>query len=129
MDKSKFSAYNRMNFILAESPLEGRNICKNCQDEANEASDGLPKRLTADNHMSIGGTFPALDALTFFEEELLSPIQPVVRIFTLYQTGQAEMRGHVANWAQAGPQWVREIPAKAGDSKILLVRRFPKDIQ
>ena len=78
--------------------------------------------------MSIGRTFSALDALTFFEEELLSPIQPVVRIFTLYQTGQAELRGHVANWAQAGPQWVREIPAKAGDSKILLVRRFPKDM-
>lgn len=37
------------------------------------------------------------------------------------------MRGHVANWAHGGPQWVREIPAKAGSLQILLVRRFPKD--
>jgi hypothetical protein len=128
MAESKYSAYNKMNFILADRRLEDQKICQTCEEEANEAKDGLPKRLTQHNDMSIGGTHAALDALTFFEEELLSPVQPVVRIFTLYQTGQAELRGHVANWAQAGPQWVREIPAKAGDSKILLVRRFPKDM-
>ena len=37
--------------------------------------------------MSIGRTFAAVDALTYFEEQLLSPIQPVGRVFTLYGTG------------------------------------------
>jgi len=50
--------------------------------------------------MSIGPTFPAIDALTYFEEQLVAPIQPVVRIFTLYSTGLTELRGHVANWHQ-----------------------------
>ena len=33
----------------------------------------------------------------------------------------------MANWVQGGPEWVRDIPLKAKDAKILLVRRFPKD--
>ena len=77
--------------------------------------------------MSIGGTKKVIDDLTFFEEQLLSPIQPVVRIFTLYSTGLTETRGHVANWVQNGPEMVRAIPLKAGDAKVLLVRRFPKN--
>ena len=77
--------------------------------------------------MSFGATHEALDNLTYFEEQLLSPIQPVVRIFTLYGTGLTETRGHVANWVQNGPEYVRGIPLKAKDAKVLLVRRFPKD--
>ena len=83
--------------------------------------------MTKHNDMTFGPTFSALDDLTYFEEQLLCPIQPVVRIFTLYGTGLTEARGHVANWVQNGPQYVSEIPLKARDSKILLVRRFPKD--
>ena len=45
------------------------------------------RRLTSLNHMTFGPTHKALDELTYFEEQLLSPIQPVVRIFTLYGTG------------------------------------------
>ena len=33
----------------------------------------------------------------------------------------------MANWVQNGPEMVRAIPLKAGDAKVLLVRRFPKD--
>ena len=77
--------------------------------------------------MTFGPTYKVLDDLTYFEEQLLSPIQPVVRIFTLHGTGLTEARGHVANWVQNGPEYVRAIPLKAGDAKILLVRRFPKD--
>ena len=77
--------------------------------------------------MTFGKTHQALDDLTYFEEQLVSPIQPVVRIFTLYGTGLTEARGHVANWVQNGPEYVRAIPLKAGDAKVLLVRRFPKD--
>ena len=79
--------------------------------------------------MNLGPTFPAIDALTYFEEQLVAPIQPVVRIFTLYSTGLTELRGHVANWHQGGPQWVRDLPVKVGDAGILLIRRFPKDPQ
>ena len=67
------------------------------------------------------------DALTFFEEEILSPIQHIVRIFTLHATGQCELRGHVGNLFQNGPQYVRSIPAAIGDMKMLLIRRCPKD--
>ena len=77
--------------------------------------------------MDIGDTFPELDALSFFEEEILAPIQPMVRVYTLYATGLTELRGHVINVAQGGPQFVREIPARARDLNILLVRRFPRD--
>ena len=77
--------------------------------------------------MSIGSTKKAWDDLTYFEEMLLSPVQPVVRIFTITGTGLTEMRGHVANFAQGGPQWVREVPLKPDEVEILLVRRFPKD--
>ena len=34
--------------------------------------------------MDIEDTFPELDELTFFEEEVLAPVQPLVRVFTLY---------------------------------------------
>jgi hypothetical protein len=77
--------------------------------------------------MDIDDTFPELDELTFSEEEILSPVQPMVRVYTLYGTGLTEMRGHVANWAQGGPQFVREIPVRAQDLNILLIRRFPRD--
>ena len=76
--------------------------------------------------MDIGDTFPELDALNFFEEEVLAPLQPMVRVYTLYATGLTELRGHVINVAQGGPQFVREIPARARDLNILLIRRFPK---
>ena len=47
--------------------------------------------------------------------------------FTLHATGQCELRGHVGNLFQNGPQYVRNIPAAIGDMKILLIRRCPKD--
>ena len=46
-----------------------------------------------------------------------------------YSTGLTELRGHVANWYQGGPQFVRDLPVKVGDAGILLIRRFPKDPQ
>ncbi len=54
-------------------------------------------------------------------------MQPMVRVYTLYGTGLTEMRGHVASWMQSGPQFVREIPARAHELNLLLVRRFPRD--
>ena len=84
-------------------------------------------RLTAENFADPGDALPETDALTFFEEELLSPIQHIVRIFTLHATGQCELRGHVGNLFQNGPQYVRQIPAVVGDMKMLLIRRCPKD--
>ena len=102
-----------------------------CLKEAKKrAQDGLPKepfRLTAENFADPGDTLPETDALTFFEEELLSPIQRIVRIFTLHATGQCELRGHVGNLFQNGPQYVHQIPAVVGDMKMLLIRRCPKD--
>ncbi len=133
------STQAKMNFVLAPSSKwldAARPICKRCLDEVEDKEKVAPpaagtrhepELFTAVNDMSIGEAFAALDALTYFEEQLLSPIQPVVRIFTLYGTGLTEMRGHVANWVQGGPQLVRDIPLKAKDAKILLVRRFPKD--
>ena len=59
-----------------------------------------PFRLTAANHADAGDSLAETDALTFFEEEILSPIQHLVRIFTLYGTGQCELRGHVGNLFQ-----------------------------
>ena len=109
----------------------GKPICGNCLIEAKKrAKAGMPKepfRFTAANFADPGETLPETDALTFFEEELLSPIQHLVRIFTLYSTGQCELRGHVGNLFQNGPQFVRDIPAAVGDMKMLLIRRCPKD--
>ena len=108
-----------------------RPICENCLLEAKRrCSDGLPKeplRFTKANYADPGETLPETDALSFFEEEILSPIQHIVRIFTLHATGQCELRGHVGNLFQNGPQYVRNIPAVIGDMKMLLVRRCPKD--
>ncbi|CAK0870327.1 unnamed protein product, partial [Prorocentrum cordatum] len=131
-----------MNFILADEEewLDPRRpmsvqCSQDVQAAARRAADigdsppTTPRLLTSFNDMTFGRTHEALDALTYFEEQLLSPIQPVVRIFTLYGTGLTEARGHVANWVQNGPELVRAIPLKAGDAKILLVRRFPKDPQ
>ena len=106
-------------------------ICENCLLEAkNRVVDGFPKepfRLTAANFADPGDTLPETDALTFFEEEILSPIQHIVRIFTLHATGQCELRGHVGNLFQTGPQYVRNIPAAIGDMRVLLMRRCPKN--
>ena len=127
-------AFQKTNFCRAPEKdwLEpGRPICENCLHEAKErAKVHLPKepfRLTAANHADPGDTLPETDALTFFEEEILSPIQHLVRIFTLYGTGQCELRGHVGNLFQNGPQFVRDIPAAVGDMKMLLIRRCNKD--
>lgn len=86
-----------------------------------------PQSYTEANDCDIGGTTAALDELNYFEEQVLSPVQPMVRVYTLHSTGQTELIGHVANWAQRGPQWVREIPVRAGDIPVLLVRRCPRD--
>ena len=127
-------AYKKTNFLQAAQTqwLEpARPICENCLLEAKRrAADGLPKeplRFTANNFADPGEALPETDALTFFEEEILSPIQHIVRIFTLHATGQCELRGHVGNLFQNGPQYVRNIPAAIGDMKMLLVRRCPKD--
>ena len=136
---TKDSTQGKMNFLIARAkhwldPV--RPICEGCLREVLEKEKKEPpapgcrhepEELTWLNDMSYGDTTAALDALTYFEEQLLSPIQPVVRIFTLYGTGQTEVRGHVANWVQGGPEFVRDVPLKAKDAKILLVRRFPKD--
>ena len=86
--------------------------------EANRrAADGMPKeplRFAVGNYADPGETLPETDALTFFEEEILSPIQHIVRIFTLHATGQCELRGHVENLFPNGPQYVRSIPAAIG---------------
>ena len=126
--------FKKTNFLRALEPewLEaGRPICENCLLEAKRrAAEGLskePVRLTAKNFADPGDTLPETDALTFFEEEILSPIQHIVRIFTLHATGQCELRGHVGNLFQNGPQYVRNIPAAVGDMKMLLIRRCPKD--
>ena len=50
--------------------------------------------------MDIRDTFPELDALNFFEEEVLSPMQPMMPHLHAYGTGLTEMRGHAANWKQ-----------------------------
>ena len=103
-----------------------RPICENCLLEAKRrAAEDIPKkplRFTAANYADPGDTLPETDALTFFEEEILSPIQHIVRIFTLHTTGQCELRGHVGNLFQNGPQYVRNIPAAIGDMKMLLIR-------
>ena len=127
-------AYKKTNFLQAAQTQwldPARPICENCLLEAKRrASEGLPKeplRFTAGNYADPGEALPETDALTFFEEEILSPIQHIVRIFTLHATGQCELRGHVGNLFQNGPQYVRNIPAAIGDMKMLLVRRCPKD--
>ena len=127
-------AFQKTNFCqaLEKEWLEpGKPICENCLIEAKKrAKAGMPKepfRFTAANFADPGETLLETDALTFFEEELLSPIQHLVRIFTLYSTGQCELRGHVGNLFQNGPQFVRDIPAAVGDMKMLLIRRCPKD--
>ena len=126
--------FKKTNFLRA--PVNqwldpSRPICENCLLEAKRrASDGLakePLRFTKANYADPGETLPETDALSFFEEEILSPIQHIVRIFTLHATGQCELRGHVGNLFQNGPQYVRNIPAAIGDMKMLLVRRCPKD--
>ena len=81
-----------MNFFLAEPeqwPDPARPMCTDCFKNS--------RRYTAENDMTFGRTHPALDNLTYFEEQLLSPIQPVVRIFTLHGMGLAERRDHVAH--------------------------------
>ena len=127
-------AFQKTNFCQAletEWLEPNKPICENCLIEAKmRAKAGMPKepfRLTSANHADPGETLPETDDLTCFEEELLSPIQHLVRIFTLYSTGQCELRGHVGNLFQNGPQFVREIPAAIGDMKMLLIRRCPKD--
>eukprot|EP00434_Breviolum_minutum_P046505 symbB.v1.2.042114.t1/scaffold9269.1/size3754/1 len=127
-------AFQKTNFCqaLEKEWLEpGKPICENSLIEAKKrAKAGMPKepfRFTAANFADPGETLLETDALTFFEEELLSPIQHLVRIFTLYSTGQCELRGHVGNLFQNGPQFVRDIPAAVGDMKMLLIRRCPKD--
>ena len=145
--RCQLSAVERWNFLLASQEEwredGGKRICRGCLDEVKELrkkaaaaadSPGVapaatirPVRLCEPNDMDIGDTFPELDALTFFEEEILAPIPPMVRVYTLYGTGLTEMRGHVVNLTQSGPQFVREIPARAHELNILLVRRFPRD--
>ena len=56
----------------------------------------------------------------------MAPVRPVVRIYTLDGTGQTELRGHVANWVQGGPEFVRNVPLMPDEVEVLLVRRFPK---
>ena len=132
--KFESTTYQKCNFVLAPEKnwlSSGKPICVHCLAEAKaRAKDGLPLepfRLTAANYADVGDALPETDALTFFEEEILSPIQHIVRIFTLHSTGQTELRGHVGNLFQNGPQYVRQIPAVVGDMKMLLVRRCPKD--
>ena len=127
-------AYKKTNFLQAPQTQwldPARPICENCLLEAKRrAAEGLPKeplRFTAGNYADPGEALPETDELTFFEEEILSPIQHIVRIFTLHATGQCELRGHVGNLFQNGPQYVRNIPAAIGDMKMLLIRRCPKD--
>ena len=127
-------AYKKTNFLQAPETQwldPERPICENCLLEAKRrAAEGMPKeplRFTSANYADPGETLPETDALTFFEEEILSPIQHIVRIFTLHATGQCELRGHVGNLFQNGPQYVRNIPAAIGDMKMLLIRRCPKD--
>ena len=127
-------AFQKTNFCqaLEKEWLEpDKPICENCLIEAKmRAKAGMPKephRLTGENYADPGETLAETDALTYFEEELLSPIQHLVRIFTLYGTGQCELRGHVGNLFQNGPQFVRDIPAAVGDMKMLLIRRCSKD--
>ena len=124
------SAAQRLNLLL-KSPDEwddgGKRICKKCFEEAQKSPGKCPVMFCKGNDMDIGDTFPELDELTFFEEEILAPIQPMVRVYTLYATGMTELRGHVTNVAHGGPQFVREIPTRAHELNILLVRRFSKD--
>ena len=126
--------YKKTNFLQAPQTQwldPNRPICENCLLEAKRrAAEGMPKeplRFTAANYADPGETLPETDALTFFEEEILSPIQHIVRIFTLHATGQCELRGHVGNLFQNGPQYVRNIPAAIGDMMMLEIRRCPKD--
>ena len=127
-------AYKKTNFLQAAQTQwldPARPICENCLLEAKRrAAEGMPKeplRFTSANYADPGETLPETDALSFFEEEILSPIQHIVRICTLHATGQCELRGHVGNLFQNGPQYVRSIPAAIGDMKMLLIRRCPKD--
>ena len=119
-----FKKTNLLRAPVAQWLDPSRPICENCLLEAKRrCSDGLPKeplRFTKANYADPGETLPETDALSFFEEEILSPIQHIVRIFTLHATGQCELRGHVGNLFQNGPQYVRNIPAVIGDMKMLL---------
>ena len=128
--------FKKMNFVvvpLHQRLQRDRSICVSCYKEAQDRQkQGLvpePVRLTDENWMDPGASLPETDALTFFEEEIMSPIQSIIRIFTLYSTGQCELRGHVGNMHQDGPQYVRQIPALVGDMKMLLIRRCPKNPQ
>ena len=129
-------AYKKTNFLQAAQPQwldPARPICENCLLEAKRrAAEGMPKeplRFTSANYADPGETLPETDALTFFEEEILSPIQHIVRIFTLHATGQCELRGHVRNLFQNGPQYVRNIPAAIGDMKNVANTSLPQRSQ
>jgi hypothetical protein len=115
------SAAKKMNFLLVpphESIEAGLRICYSCLEDAQVDRPlhvGRPFRMCEQNHMDIGESFPAMDALNCFEEQILSPVQTMVRVYTLYATGQTELRGHISNVTQRGPQFVKEIPIKARD--------------
>ena len=115
--KFESQTYKKTNFLRASVDKwlqPDRPICQNCLQEAKaRAEQGLPQepfRLTGANHADPGESLPETDALTFFEEELLSPIQHIVRIFTLHATGRrqqkscfpfAETLAKIATWVHS----------------------------
>ena len=75
------SAVEKWTFLLRDSSKwddTGKQICKTCLEEANRAAAGggerCPRLFCGVNDMDIGDTFPELDELSFFEEEILAPI-------------------------------------------------------
>ena len=88
--------------------LRCRHEAKPMEHKAHDLAPKLPQIWTKSNDMSIGPARAAIDELGYFEEQLLSPIQPMICIVTLFATGLTEMRGHVANWVLGGPQWIKD---------------------
>ena len=97
----------------------GAFICRTCANQ--------PALMTAANNMSLGGTFPELDALTDIEAMLLARVHPLVQVFTLYPSGQLGYVGHIVNLEQKSVEFLEAIPPPPKDLPILLIRRMTRE--
>ena len=96
---------------------EGRGqvyLCNYCEKH--------PYHLTAQNNMSLGPSFDALNCLTDIERMLVARVHPIVQVYTA-RTGQTAYVGHVVNLRNNVDKWYDNLPPHPRDLPIILVSR------
>ena len=113
------SLWRRVGWRTIVTKGSGAEVCPVCISERAKSANKLATYVPPD----FGLDFTCLDALTDFEEMLLTPIHCVVHVYVVWTTGALKYRNMTYGVEQDVGRWFSKLPIDPKDAPVLKIAR------